>query len=96
MLFSGVALRTFIVHLLFDFKSNMFEVQSIQYEVYVADLDFVRVCFFTSCPVFVCPLCFFPYLFHLFVVPQFKKYICSVYPQFIFPFKYYNSNLTLL
>lgn len=58
MLFSGVALRTFIVHLLFDFKSNMFEVQSIQYEVYVADLDFVRVCFFASCPVFVCPLFF--------------------------------------
>lgn len=82
MLFSGVALRTFIVHLLFDFKSNMFEVQSIQYEVYVADLDFVRVCFFASCPVFVCPLCFFP----LFVVPQFKKIymfsISSIYLTF--------------
>ena len=39
---------------------------------------------------------FFPYLFHLFVVPQFKKYICLVYPQFILPFKYYNSNLILL
>ena len=85
MLFSGVALRTFIVHLLFDFKSNMFEVQSIQYEVYVADLDFVRVCFFASCSVFVCPF-FFPYLFHLLVVPQFKKIymfsISSIYLTF--------------